>query len=68
MAKKHEIEIDIDDGGNVSFKVIGLKGKDCLAVTKDFEEALGIVASREKTAEFYQTDTQIGTQVDQKKG
>ena len=42
----------------MSFQVKGLKGKKCLEVTKELEEALGIVKSREKTAEFYQTETQ----------
>ena len=66
MADKHEIKIDIDDNGNVAFRVLGVKGKKCLAITKDFEEALGIVKSQEKTAEFYQTDTQVGTSIDRK--
>lgn len=66
MADKHEIKIDIDDSGNVSFRVMGLKGKKCLAVTKEFEEALGIVVKQEKTAEFYQTETQTGITVDRK--
>jgi len=66
MAKKHEIDIKIDDDGNVTFQVKGVKGKECLAITKDFEEALGIVASREKTSEFYQTETQTTTQVEGK--
>ncbi len=66
MADKHEIKIDIDDSGNVSFRVMGLKGKKCLAVTKEFEEALGIVVKQEKTAEFYQTETQAGITVDKK--
>jgi hypothetical protein len=68
VAQKHEIEINIDDNGNVSFKVMGLKGKKCLAVTKELEEALGIVRSQEKTAEYYQTDTQASTQVEKKGG
>ena len=68
MAQKHEIDIQIDDNGNVSFQVKGVKGKKCLEITKELEEALGIVKSREKTAEFYQTETQTGTQIEQKKG
>jgi hypothetical protein len=68
VADKHEIEIDIDDNGNVTFQVKGAKGKKCLEITKDLEEALGIVKSREKTAEFYQTETQAGTQIDRKMG
>jgi hypothetical protein len=66
MADKHEIEIDIDDNGNVSFRVKGVKGKKCLEITKELEAALGIVVKQEKTAEFYQTDTQVGTSVETK--
>lgn len=66
MAQKHEIQIDIDDNGNVSFQVKGVKGKKCLEITKELEAVLGIVKSQEKTAEFYQTETQAGTQVDTK--
>jgi hypothetical protein len=66
VADKHEIKIDIDDNGNVSFQVFGVKGKKCLAITKDLEEALGIVVKQEKTAEFYQTETQTGISVDRK--
>jgi hypothetical protein len=61
MAQKHEIQIDIDDNGNVSFQVKGVKGKKCLEITKELEAALGIVKTQEKTAEFYQTETQAGT-------
>ena len=67
MADKHEIKIDIDDSGNVSFKVLGVKGKKCLAITKDFEEALGIVTDRQKTAEFYEERKAEG-QVEQGQG
>lgn len=68
MADKHEIEIDIDDNGNVSFQVKGVKGKKCLEITKELEQALGIVVKQEKTAEFYQTDTSTGTQVERRGG
>ncbi len=68
MAQKHEIEITIDDKGNVTLQVKGLKGKKCLEVTRELEEALGIVVSREKTAEYYQTETQVERQVDQRSG
>jgi hypothetical protein len=66
VADKHEINIAIDDNGNVSFEVRGVKGKKCLAITKDWEEALGIVVKQEKTAEFYQTETQTGVNVEKK--
>ena len=66
MADKHEIEIDIDDNGNVSFQVKGVKGKKCLEITKELEQALGIVVKQDKTAEFYQTETQPGVTVEKK--
>ena len=66
MADKHEIKIDIDDNGNVAFQVFGVKGKKCLAITKDFEEALGIVKSQDKTAEFYQTETKVDATVEKR--
>ena len=31
----------------------GADGPECLALTKDLEEALGVVAEREKTSAFY---------------
>lgn len=66
MADKHEIKIDIDDNGNVSFRVMGVKGKKCLAITKDFEEALGIKIAQEKTSEYYQTETQTDATVERR--
>ena len=68
MADKHEIEIDIDDNGNVSFTVKGVKGKKCLEITKELEQALGIVVKQEKTAEFYQTETKTDATVERRGG
>ncbi len=56
MADKHEIDIVIGDNGEISFQVKGVKGGKCLELTKELEEALGIVKSREKTSEYYQTE------------
>lgn len=64
MAKKHEIEFTIDDNGNVSFEVKGIKGKRCLEVTKEIEEVLGIVVNREHTSEYYQTEVGLTEQVE----
>ncbi len=51
-----EIEVAIDPDGNVSISVKGLKGDGCLALTRDFEAALGgEITSRERTAEAYET-------------
>ena len=57
MAQKQEIEITISPSGEVQMKVIGMAGKGCLEATKELEDALGLVVSREKTSEFYQNET-----------
>ncbi|MFC1705216.1 DUF2997 domain-containing protein [Planctomycetota bacterium] len=68
MAEKHEIDITIDDDGNVSFEVKGVKGKRCHEITKELVEALGVVIKSENTSEFYQTDTQQQSYVEQQGG
>ncbi|GMV43753.1 MAG: hypothetical protein AMXMBFR64_54690 [Myxococcales bacterium] len=54
---KRDIEIVIDEDGGVSFEVKGAPGKKCLDLTKDIEEALGVVVERSMTAEYYQQET-----------
>ncbi len=56
MAKKQELEISITAEGEVSINVIGAKGKKCLDLTKDFEEAIGIVTERETKPSFYENE------------
>jgi hypothetical protein len=53
MAKRREIQFTIDDEGNVSIAVKGVAGAECERITREIEEALGIVQSRERTSEFY---------------
>ncbi|MFX1538550.1 MAG: DUF2997 domain-containing protein [Promethearchaeota archaeon] len=61
-----EIEITVDETGNVSYKVKGLKGRGCIKETAFLDEALGEVMKREYTREYYQeqikTSTHIKTQ------
>ena len=54
MASKVEIEVAIDPQGNVKLVTRGLKGQSCMKETEQLEKALGRVASREKTREFYE--------------
>lgn len=56
MSKKQELEISITADGEVSINVIGAKGKKCLDLTKDFEEAIGIVTERETKPSFYESE------------
>jgi hypothetical protein len=49
-----EIELVIDNDGQVHLRVCGVKGNACAGVTAPLEAALGgQVASRQLTAEFY---------------
>ena len=56
MADKTELEIAIGADGQVRVVTHGLRGQACLVETRDLEQALGSVTSREKTREFYQQD------------
>ncbi|MBN2735383.1 MAG: DUF2997 domain-containing protein [Spirochaetales bacterium] len=55
MAKKEEIEITIGKNGEVNLHVTGIAGPDCMKLTEELEEALGIIQEKTKTNEFYQT-------------
>lgn len=51
-----EIEVFIDEKGEVKIEVHGVKGMKCLDLTADLEKALGgEVASREMKPEAYAT-------------
>ena len=60
MSARQEIEISISPRGEVQLKVLGANGSACLAMTKDLEEALGVVVYQEKTSEYYSQDI-LGT-------
>ena len=49
-----EMEITIDKEGRIQVKVSGAHGSDCLAMTKNLEEAAGVVEERRYTAEYYE--------------
>lgn len=56
MATKHELEITITSDGDVSIGVTGAKGKKCLDLTKELEEAIGSVTARETKSSYYETE------------
>ena len=58
MAGKQELEISINSEGEVSINVIGAKGKKCIDLTKDLEDALGVVTQWEAKPQFYEQDTE----------
>lgn len=63
MAKRREIQFQIDDSGNVSIQVKGVDGAECERLTREIEEALGVVSNRQRTSEYYKevvTEEKVG--------
>jgi len=56
MAEKQELEITISEDGEVSINVLGAKGKNCMDMTKDLEDALGLVTNREMKSSYYEQE------------
>lgn len=63
MAVKQEIEFTINPDGSVGIAVKGAKGKKCTEITKEIEEALGIVSNRTYTGDYYQQEETTQTTV-----
>ncbi len=49
-----ELEITIDNEGRVLIHVNGVKGEDCLALTKNLENAVGDVQERSFSSDYYE--------------
>ncbi|MDC7220334.1 MAG: DUF2997 domain-containing protein [Spirochaetales bacterium] len=56
MAEKQEMEITIGKDGQVQIHVQGVDGKSCMELTKDLEDALGLVTTREKTGDYFKEE------------
>ncbi len=55
-----EIEVFIDSRGRVSIQVLGVKGRECLDLTRALEEALGgQIEAREMTAGVHETQEDV---------
>jgi hypothetical protein len=52
--KSHELDIVIDEHGNISIQVNGVSGPQCVDLTKDLEAALGVVTEQKKTGAYYE--------------
>ena len=63
MAVKQEIEFSIKPDGSIDIAVKGAKGKSCMELTQEIEEALGIISNRTYTSEYYQQDVTVQTTV-----
>jgi hypothetical protein len=49
-----ELEITIDNEGGVHLWVRGVKGEECVLLTRSLEKAIGVVLDRNFTSEFYE--------------
>jgi hypothetical protein len=49
-----EMEITIDNEGRIHVKVNGAHGADCLALTKNLEDATGVVEERVYSPAYYE--------------
>lgn len=58
MATKKDIFFTIDENGEVKIEVKGAPGEDCMKLTKEIEEALGLVGERTMTSEYYLQEEQ----------
>ena len=63
-----QIELTIDEKGNVEIAVDGVQGKACLALTAQVESALGIITDRKLSPEYTQTNITSPIQQQLKKG
>ena len=61
MVKAEELEIVIDEEGEVKIMVHGIKGKKCIEFSKFLEDSIGEVKERRKTSEFYEKEVQYTT-------
>ena len=65
MAVKVQIDVTIDENGEIKMKTHGFKGKTCIEELKSFEKALGPMSDVKKSSEFYEKETsksKVGSQ------
>ncbi|MFN7141721.1 MAG: DUF2997 domain-containing protein, partial [Limisphaerales bacterium] len=49
-----QIEVTVLPDGSIQIDAVGFKGSDCEQATRFLEEALGVVAAKQKKPEFHQ--------------
>ena len=60
---KTELEIIIDENGDVHLDIKGVKGKNCVAIAEMVEKILGEMKSKKHKPEYYETDVNICSQI-----
>ncbi|MDP3564046.1 MAG: DUF2997 domain-containing protein [Methanoregula sp.] len=54
-----ELEITIDNEGRVLVHISGVKGEDCIALTKNLENSVGDVQERSFSADYYEQPVEV---------
>ncbi len=54
-----EILFNIDKDGNITITVEGVSGGSCTDLTKELEEAFGIVLDQQYTSEYYEEEERM---------
>jgi len=57
--REEKIRVNISPEGDVTLDVQGVKGKQCLDLTQELEEALGIVTERKEKKEMHERPARI---------
>lgn len=63
MADKHDLNITISETGEIEVKVEGINGPKCIELTKELEDQLGDIISKEKTSSYYKQEENINTDI-----
>ncbi len=59
---KRAIEVTVSPNGDILIDAIGFKGADCEKATRFLEEALGVIAQKQKKPEYQQANRTAQTQ------
>ncbi len=61
---KTELEIIIDENGEVHLDIKGIKGKKCLEIAEMVEKAIGEMKGKKHKLEYYETDVSISSKIE----
>ncbi|MEO0129651.1 MAG: DUF2997 domain-containing protein [candidate division WOR-3 bacterium] len=61
---KTELEIIIDENGEVHLDIKGAKGKKCVEIAELVEKIIGEMKSKKRKPEFYEADVHISSEID----
>jgi len=63
VAKKRDLEIEISPNGEISVKISGFAGKQCMKIRDILEENVGTLKSQRFTSEYYEPDEKVDLRI-----